>query len=45
LQRLNANWSKEIIDNIKNSKKLFILIDHDNSEELRKWVESGLKKY
>jgi len=45
LQRLNADWSEEIIDNIKNSKKLFILIDHENSEELRKWVESGFKKY
>ena len=45
LQRLNADWSEEIIDNIKNSKKLFILIDHDNSEELRKRAESGLKKY
>ena len=45
LQRLNADWSEEIIDNIKNSKKLFILIDHDNSEELRKWAESGLKRY
>ena len=45
LQRLNSNWSEEIIDNIKNSKKLFILIDHNNSEELRKWTESGLKKY
>jgi hypothetical protein len=28
-----------------NSKKLFILIDHDNSEELRKRGESVLKKY
>jgi 5S rRNA maturation endonuclease (ribonuclease M5) len=45
LQRLNANWSEEIINNIKNSKKLFILIDHDKSEELKKWVESWLKKY
>ena len=45
LQRLNADWSEEIIENIKNSKKLFILIDHDNSEELRKRAESGLKKY
>ena len=24
---------------------MFILIDHNNSEELRKWTESGLKKY
>ena len=45
LQKLNANWNNEIIENIKNSKKLFILVDHDNSDELRKWVESGLKKY
>jgi hypothetical protein len=42
---LNADRSEEIIDNIKNSKKLFILVDHDNSEELKKWAESGLKKY
>jgi hypothetical protein len=42
---LNANWSEEIIENIMNSKKLFILIDHDNSEELRKRGESVLKKY
>jgi hypothetical protein len=42
---LNADWSEEIIENIKNSNKLFILIDHDNSEELRKRAESGLKKY
>jgi 5S rRNA maturation endonuclease (ribonuclease M5) len=42
---LNADWSEEIIDNIKNSKKLFILIDHDNSEELRKRVENEMKKY
>ena len=45
LQRLNADWSEEIIENIKNSNKLFILIDHDDSEELRKRAESGLKKY
>ena len=34
-----------MIENIRNSKKLFILIDHSNSEELRKWVENGLKNY
>ena len=34
-----------MIENIKNSKKLFILVDHDNSEDLRKWIESGLKKF
>ena len=45
LQRLNADWSEEIIENIKNSNKLFILIDHDDSEELRKRAKSGLKKY
>ena len=45
LQRLNADWNEEMIDNIKNSKKLFILIDHDNSEGLRKWAENWLKRF
>ena len=45
LQRLNADWNDEMIENIRNSKKLFILIDHANSEELRKWIENGLKNY
>ena len=45
LQKLNAEWNEEMIENIKNSKKLFILVDHSNSEGLRKWVESGLKNY
>ena len=45
LQKLNADWNNEIIENIKNSKKLFILVDHEDSKELRKWVESGLKNY
>ena len=45
LQKLNSDWNNEIIENIRNSKKLFILIDHSNSEGLRKWVENGLKNY
>ena len=45
LQRLNTDWNDEMIENIKNAKKLFILIDHDNSEQLKKWVENGLKNY
>lgn len=45
LQRLNADWNNEMIENIKNSKKLFILVDHSNSEGLRNWVENGLKNY
>jgi len=45
LQKLNADWNDEMIDNIKNSRKLFILIDQDNSEELRKWAENWLKKF
>jgi hypothetical protein len=36
LQKLNSDWSKEIVENIKNSKKLFILVDHNNSEGLKK---------
>ena len=45
LQKLNSQWSEEMIENIKNSKKLFILVDHNNSEELRKQIESELKNY
>lgn len=45
LQKLNSDWNDEMIENIRNSKKLFIVIDHSNSEELKKWVENGLKKY
>lgn len=45
LQKLNSDWTEEMIENIKNSKKLFILVDHDNSEELRKRVESWMKNY
>lgn len=45
LQKLNSNWSEEMIENIRNSKKLFILIDHNDSEGLRKRVENGLKNY
>ena len=45
LQKLNSNWSDEMIENIKISKKLFILVGHNDSEELRKRVENGMKKY
>ena len=45
LQKLNSDWTEEMIENIKNSKKLFILVDHDNSEELRKRVENWMKNY
>lgn len=45
LQKLNSDWTEEMIENIKNSQKLFILVDHSNSEELRKRVENGLKNY
>jgi len=34
-----------MIENIKISKKLFILVGHNDSEELRKRVENGMKKY
>ena len=45
LQKLNSDRNEEMIENIKNSKKLFILVDHNDSEGLRKWVERWLKKY
>ena len=45
LQKLNSDWSEEMIETIKNSKKLFILIDHNDSEELKKRIENGMKNY
>ena len=45
LQKLNSNRTEEMIENIKSSKKLFILIDHNDNEELRKRVESGMKNF
>ena len=43
LQKLNADWSEEMVQNIKNSPKLFILIDHENTNELRNRIEKRLK--
>jgi len=45
LQNLNPNWSEEMIENIKNSKKLFILIDHSYSNELRNQIKNVMKNY
>lgn len=44
LQKLNSDRNKELIENIKNSKKLFILIDHENTNELKNWIEKRIKK-
>ena len=43
LQKLNADWSEEMVQNIKNSQKLFILVDHENTDELRNWIENRMK--
>ena len=43
LQKLNADWSEEMVQNIKNSQKLFILVDHENTDELRIWIEKRMK--
>jgi len=40
---LNADWSEEMVQNIKNSQKLFILVDHENTDELKNWIENGMK--
>ena len=45
LQKLNADWSEEMINNIKNSKKLFILVDHENTDEFTKRIENRMKNY
>jgi hypothetical protein len=43
LQKLNSDWTEEMTENIKNSKKLFIVIDHNNSDELRNRIENRIK--
>ena len=43
LQKLNSQRSEEMIENIKNSKKLFILIDHENTDEVKNWIEKRMK--
>ena len=43
LQKLNSDWNDGMIDNIRNAKKLFILIDHNDSEELKSRVNNWLK--
>ncbi len=45
LQKLNSSRNDGIIESVKNSKKLFILIDHSNSEELKEWIKKELNKY
>ena len=44
LQKLNSKRTEEMINNIKNSKKLFIIIDHNNSDALKNKIEKTLKK-
>ena len=43
LQKLNADWSEEMVQNIKNSQKLFILVDHENTDELKNCIENRMK--
>ena len=43
LQKLNAQRSEEMLDNNRNSKKLFVLVDHDNTDELSNWIENRIK--
>jgi len=45
LQKLNSNWNEEIINSIKNSKKLFILIDHNDSEDLKERIRYNIKNF
>ena len=40
LQHLNFDWSDSIIDTIKTSQKLFIIIDHDNSDSIKQQVNN-----
>ena len=43
LQKLNLERTKEMVEDIKNSKKLFILFDHDNSNKIKEQIEWKFK--
>lgn len=43
LQKLNSDWTEEMVENIKNSKKLFILIDHEDSDDIMNRINNRLK--
>ena len=44
MQKLNSQRSEEMVQNIKNSQKLFILVDHENTDEVKNWIEKRMKK-
>ena len=44
LQRLNSDRSESIKDSIKNNEKLFILIDHNDSDNIKSWINNRIKK-
>ena len=43
-QKLNSNRTKEMIDSIHDTKKLFILMDHVDSKILKTYIESKLSE-
>ena len=43
LQLLNCQWNDEIIESIKNSKKLFVLIDHKDSDYIKSLIDNRLQ--
>ena len=44
LQKLNLQRSEEMIESIKKSKKLFIIIDHNNDNIIKNFIEKNLKR-
>ncbi len=44
-QRLNTERNNEMIESIKKSQNLYILIDHNETNHLRSWIENWLKQY
>jgi len=44
-QKLNTEWNNEMIESIKKSQNLYIIIDHNNTTQLKSWIESRLKQY
>ena len=43
LQKLNSERNGSIAESIKTSKKLFILIDHENTKNIQSFINNKLK--
>lgn len=44
-QKLNSERTDEMVESIKKSQNLYILIDHEETAQMKFWIETKLKQY